>query len=728
MHAPVHSISKDSQFSERNASEYLPKESAVVRGIPILCAVAGLGLATYGAIQFTHLHRAQEQLLQKRDLFSSAETLLLETQVGLLHLERDIRAGSWRETHQENLAATARMADALTTLSTLEDSSLPGAAKLAAEALELWTPLASGASKTAASGRPTSAAAGELADAVRVRAPAVMGLLREAGTRLEGRIRLNASRLPTAAYLPVIIAALLLAAAPILYLRRRLASKTHELQQACLQKAGRELEVERLRQSLVDESAEKDALLDSCQEGLFLIEQDGRISERHSKALRALLREDQLAGRALNEILRPYLPERMQRTVGDYIGLLFDSRRKERQLLRINPLDEVELHYPRKEGGFESRRLAFRFRRILDKGRVSRVFATVIDRTAEFEADARARAAEQRRDRQMALLQELISADANLVGDFLKLLDGELEAIGASFKSQTPPDAASLRPVLQSTHNLKGNALVLGLHSVAAPMEEFERRIQSLAEKQSPTPEDYIPVVLLLGNLRSDLNDILGLRDKLALIQPRKPMVEDLLEPASEAAPSASSALVVGLQQMTAELAKEAGLQVDLSVDEQALDEFSQGRQALVRDVLIQLVRNSIAHGIESPAERVAAGKPPEGTLSITEAPGVAEGMTGILFRDDGRGLGFDRIRELAAQRGLVSAGSAVTDEEAALLIFEPGFTTAGEASSNSGRGIGLDLVRTRIVDESQGQLSVESQAGAYCAFHLHLPTAKGAA
>lgn len=129
----------------------------------------------------------------------------------------------------------------------------------------------------------------------------------------------------------------------------------------------------------------------------------------------------------------------------------------------------------------------------------------------------------------------------------------------------------------------------------------------------------------------------------------------------------------------------------------------------LLSDVLIQLLRNAIAHGIESPADRIAAGKPAVGTISISQQ---LDGMQlQLTMRDDGVGLQADKI--------LAAAGQA--DADIHQLIFQAGLTTANAPSLLSGRGVGLDLVRQHI-QRLQGSIRVESVNGAGCLFQLRLP------
>jgi two-component system chemotaxis sensor kinase CheA len=128
-------------------------------------------------------------------------------------------------------------------------------------------------------------------------------------------------------------------------------------------------------------------------------------------------------------------------------------------------------------------------------------------------------------------------------------------------------------------------------------------------------------------------------------------------------------------------------------------------------DPLVHLVRNSVDHGIESPDEREAVGKPRKGTIILTAEQ---EGDHILLtIQDDGKGMDADRIRQIAVEKGLLDDESAarLDDREAYSLIFQPGFSTKSEISDVSGRGVGMDVVKTRI-EQLNGSVEVDSEKG----------------
>lgn len=136
-------------------------------------------------------------------------------------------------------------------------------------------------------------------------------------------------------------------------------------------------------------------------------------------------------------------------------------------------------------------------------------------------------------------------------------------------------------------------------------------------------------------------------------------------------------------------------------------------------DPLVHLVRNSIDHGLESVADRLAAGKPAAGTIRLN-----AEHRGGdviVEISDDGRGLDADRIIATARAKGLIAADATLDERAAHQLVFLPGFSTASQVSDLSGRGVGMDVVR-RHVKELGGDIALESHPGRGTRITLRLP------
>ncbi len=147
--------------------------------------------------------------------------------------------------------------------------------------------------------------------------------------------------------------------------------------------------------------------------------------------------------------------------------------------------------------------------------------------------------------------------------------------------------------------------------------------------------------------------------------------------------------------------------------------ELDKGMVEQLADPITHLVRNAVDHGIEMPADRVAAGKSETGTIRLAALH--TGGSVVIEVSDDGRGLQTSRIRAKAVANGLIRDDDSLSEEEMHQLIFLPGFSTASAVTSVSGRGVGMDVVK-RNVETMNGTVAVASRAGAGTAMRIRLP------
>jgi two-component system, chemotaxis family, sensor kinase CheA len=172
------------------------------------------------------------------------------------------------------------------------------------------------------------------------------------------------------------------------------------------------------------------------------------------------------------------------------------------------------------------------------------------------------------------------------------------------------------------------------------------------------------------------------------------------------------------LQRTVRDLARDLGKQAALKIEGHEVEVDNTVLQ-LLRDPLVHLVRNSLDHGIETPAERQALGKDPRGLIELRarhETGGIL-----IELRDDGAGLRRDRVLERARQRGLVALDQEPPDASLFQLVFEPGFSTAERVSGVSGRGVGLDVVR-RNIHALRGSVTIAGEAGRGSTITIRLP------
>lgn len=203
--------------------------------------------------------------------------------------------------------------------------------------------------------------------------------------------------------------------------------------------------------------------------------------------------------------------------------------------------------------------------------------------------------------------------------------------------------------------------------------------------------------------------------EELALLET---LVRDIQEHAMAFRAQPISAVFGRVPRLLRELATNTGKHVKLQVSGETT-ELDKTVIERLSEPMTHLIRNAVDHGIEPPAERIAAGKEPEGTLSLSAEQKA--GRIVIQIRDDGRGINREKVLAKAIASGIIAPDAELTDDEINQLIFAPGFSTAAEVTSVSGRGVGMDVVKSNVKDLG-GRITIETTPGNGTTFTLALP------
>jgi signal transduction histidine kinase len=492
----------------------------------------------------------------------------------------------------------------------------------------------------------------------------------------------------------------------------------------------RNAQAEEAARELAEAKAGADLIMDTVTQGLFLIDAKYKIQSQYSREVESIFRLPELAGYNFLNILQRLLTERMFNTSRDYLVLLFDKAKKERTVLKVNPLAEIEINFADPEGGFLSKYLSFSFRRIVESGEITRIFVAVSDITERVRLERQLRESEQRKERQFEFLLGVLHVDPKQLDDFLKTAREQIAVMNDALRAQDFATAnmgqmellrQRLDVVYRSVHNVKGNAAMLKLEYFQKFCDQFEGKILDLKSRSALGGDDFLSVVIAESELRQDLDELQELRDKFV----GAGRLGALMAGFAPAAPTGDGdELLAGISSLAAQVGLKYGKEVRIDALGFDTRELPDDRRRIVKDVLIQLTRNSMTHGIEESRLREALGKPRMGTITIRPLPNVPGGAFGFSYRDDGRGLDPSRIRERAVGRGLITPACAadLTEGEIVGLIFQPGFSTAEEMTLDSGRGVGMNVIKEAVVDKCGGEIDVRSEPGYFTEFSFIVP------
>ncbi|MFZ1110701.1 MAG: chemotaxis protein CheW [Rhodomicrobium sp.] len=231
---------------------------------------------------------------------------------------------------------------------------------------------------------------------------------------------------------------------------------------------------------------------------------------------------------------------------------------------------------------------------------------------------------------------------------------------------------------------------------------------------------DLVSELVLTRNQIMDLSRQHGISQIKSPLERLSTVTSDLQDAVMRARMQPMTRLFASVPRLVREMSVECKKKIDLVI-EGADTELDRQLIEAIRDPLTHLIRNCADHGIEPPADRIAAGKPEAGEITI--AAFHESGQVHIEIGDDGRGLNADRIREKAVERGLGDAAAiaSMSDEEVYRFILQPGFSTAVSVTTVSGRGVGMDVVRANL-EAIGGTIALQSAKGRGSKFILKIP------
>ena len=477
---------------------------------------------------------------------------------------------------------------------------------------------------------------------------------------------------------------------------------------------------------IVLEKARKETteILETVQEGLFLVDENLTIGSQHSLYLNTILGLDEIAGQNFQKMLENMISEKDAETARGFIELLFDKKVKEKLIGDLNPLNLVEVNIAQNSGGFLNKFLQFSFARAYQAGVISHVLVAVVDVTEKVKLEKALAESKKHSEAQLEMLTSLLHTHPSLLQEFIKNSFDCFNRINNILR-QPAKTTQLVREkaigIFREIHNFKGEAASLKLEYFEAQAHSIEDTLADIKTKSNLTGNDYLPLAVQLENLISYTQQIQQLTDKLALFGQHVP----------KAITSVNEKRFVGgrkhdgwlqLNDLVQNIAQRNGKLVRFVAsginDIDLAPEYAQQ----VKEICIQLIRNAVTHGIETPQDRELSEKPMEGRIDLRIAK-ISDDEMEIMVMDDGNGLDYDAIRQKAIESGRWEEDEIDSwgNKHLLALIFHEGFSTAKELNKDAGRGVGMEAVMSHVL-EHRGKISVSSRRGRHCRFVITMP------
>jgi two-component system chemotaxis sensor kinase CheA len=390
--------------------------------------------------------------------------------------------------------------------------------------------------------------------------------------------------------------------------------------------------------------------------------------------------------------------------------MVFERSYDQEMLEEINPLNELYYVNVNKQ----SRKVFQCSFSTVDQG-AENVFilATIYDITERIELQKRLEEEEARRQEEMQAVFELIQVESDVFNDFMDDMKEEFEAIDKSLKNDKLSTHEALVKIYQSVHAIKSNSVILGLNVFGNKVHNLESKIKVLRESKTVTFAEMLNLTMEIEKLYEETE---GVESSISKLQSytrktdkdtkKEQNVKVLEDTLAKAAAKAAEDLKKKVKFVAVDIEPEA---------------VERSPRRVMKEILVQLVRNSVVHGIEEPDIRKAKNKNETGVIKLSIKMTGDNKYTHIRLSDDGKGLDYKKISQKALGLEIIKKEDADNKNVLMKAIFSPGFSTASEEGVHGGRGIGLNLVRDRI-KEANGTIKLRSEEEKGTVFSVALP------
>ena len=483
-------------------------------------------------------------------------------------------------------------------------------------------------------------------------------------------------------------------------------------------------------------------ILKTVREGFFLLDADYNIGSVWSEALTRMFSREDFAGLSFEDLLKDLVPPSTLTTAMKYIKLLWGERAHENLMKSINPLGQLEITMDNSHGGKETRYLQFDFHRVMGTKGIKHVLCSVGDITSSVLLAKELQESQESANAQLDMMLGMMHVDPLQLTSFLDSTETGLQLINAILKEPARSDAEfrkKLNGLFRELHSIKGEASALNLMSIAHRVHALEDMVSDLKKKAELSGNDFLPMVLKLDDLMAHLRSVREMASRLTALKDTAPGAA-AASAAAAAAPQRTAKqqaaahgesrgstksgddLSPTLHSMAERLAHDHQKRFRLQIS--GFADVPPSYIPTVKDCVIQMLRNSAVHGIESSSVRKAQTKEDVGVVRV-DFRKSGEGYE-LVFEDDGAGISPDTLKSAAIRKQIITQDEAAgMDTRAAMaLIFRPGFSTQEEVSMDAGRGVGMDVV-ARSVYALGGKIGVSTNPGKFTRFKIVLPAAE---
>ena len=447
-------------------------------------------------------------------------------------------------------------------------------------------------------------------------------------------------------------------------------------------------------------------------QGIFLLDKNQKMSKLYSKSMEKIFGVNKIAGENFSNFMRPLIIPRDLEALEMFMRHLFNEDMDEDVVNQLNPIEQVKI-YSEKEGLVTTKYIRVNFTRIWRKDKIANIMVTVSDETEAVLLQKHLEEAEKKKKQETEQVLSILKIDPSLIRGFLHNAKRTLRSISERYETDRDGNFKELLQfTFETIHNLKGNAVVIGLDIMSQKFHEVEESIAELKDKEVKG-KDFLTILYEIDDADKMIDDMSSMLRKVADIYRKYPSGGHVVS---------NIMLIDSLERAVKVLSEKMEKQVDFFFKNEGNLVLPNEKIDTFRDIMVQLIRNSMRHGIEDKAIRSEEGKMSRGSITI-DLNQPEDTLLEVTYKDDGKGLDIENIKKHAIEVGVVSDFEAEKLDEQGIidLIYKEGFSTAEEIDEHAGRGQGMNLVKN-LIEGMSGTFETSFETGKYFQLIIKLP------
>lgn len=444
-------------------------------------------------------------------------------------------------------------------------------------------------------------------------------------------------------------------------------------------------------------------ILRTVNEGHLLLNRDLLISNRYSEKLKEIIGISDIAQKSLEDLLQPMISAKDMEVTKEFIEQLFNENVIEALIGDLNPLTHIRAVIM-KDGAPQTRYLSFHFARVYEGEYIAKVLVSIRDITKETELEKRLAKERQENDGQIDMLSAILPVEPVLLQHFIRQAHQSCENINHILRYQgsggTLIFKEKIKALLVEIHRLKGDASSSGLGHFVDICSQMEQCLHTLERQKNLSGNHFLPLAVQFEQLLELTEKVSRIYSRVHHSEPIETLGESHSGQLLDAKNLCRFAEQIARRNNRMTALQCTGLDMPLPLE----------KQLLLKDLIIQLLRNAIVHGIESPTARSASGKTETGHIKIYLEEKHNQQYR-LVFADDGRGIDFEQLRTMALKTPAFAGRTpeSLSKNELLRFMLSAGVSTQAFANEDAGCGIGTEII-SACIRRLNARLSIQTR------------------